>query len=360
MAVKNSEHWRKICKKIYKTVGVKDKEFGRFLLDREYMGGVHFDPYTWYRLYNVWKPVKFENADRLMIFSGNEGMGKSTLAIKCAAALDPNFSSEEILYTPDNLPNLLRRIKKEKKPGRAILMDEGNLFLFSREAMSGGNKQMVKMFALMRQLNCFLLVCVPSFFTVDSYLREHRVNDFFFVFKRGQFHCYKKEAIQKISFEGAKAKNVLSVNIPYEWFYTGSVSKRFPATVDEKDYKDIKGDNFEEFIDELEMNISSKSNKEKKKVEIHKEEEKTVPVKHIVQETGLHHSTVIEHIKQGKLEAKRIGKKYYVDKDSYKNYKEGKTSIAKRIEKKMEEHKQTIERSSKEELRLRIKESLGR
>src|SRR6056297_936239 len=124
MVVKDSEHWKQICKKIYRTVGIKDKDFYNFIVTREYMGGVHFDPFTWYRLYNIYKPVKFLNADRLLIFSGNEGMGKSTLAIKCAAALDPDFSAEQILYTPEKLPQLLRKIKNEKKPGRAILMDE--------------------------------------------------------------------------------------------------------------------------------------------------------------------------------------------------------------------------------------------
>ena len=79
-----------------------------------------------------------------------------------------------------------------------FVLDEGNLFLFSRESMSDSNRNMVKLFALMRQRNACIILNVPNFFTVDSYVRDHRVGTLNYLHARGKYQCFVRKAIKII------------------------------------------------------------------------------------------------------------------------------------------------------------------
>ena len=67
--------------------------------------------------------------------------------LQIMAVIDPTFHSNRIMYEALNFIEYL----KTCKAGQAVQLDEGNIFLFSRQAMSASNVNIVKLFTMVRQ-----------------------------------------------------------------------------------------------------------------------------------------------------------------------------------------------------------------
>jgi hypothetical protein len=87
---------------------------------------------------------------------------------------------------------------RSSKPESAVLVDEGALVFFSRDSMTKATKQAVRLLTSMRTYNLFLCVCVPSFFILDKYIREHRVRSLSKVYDRGLANFYFTKEIRRI------------------------------------------------------------------------------------------------------------------------------------------------------------------
>lgn len=142
-----------------------------------------FTTYDEWIRYLVWNMKN--DSDNVVVIDGPEGSGKSTLAQKIAKTIeelngkkyDPEvqtvFTFKEFQGVWD--PELKRRV---------FVFDEAMNLFFSREAMHNSQKQMVKLFAQIRQCNHTLILCIPNFHWIDKYLRESRVQYRLYVYKK--------------------------------------------------------------------------------------------------------------------------------------------------------------------------------
>lgn len=298
--------WDYIHKKYCYASGIPETDinFKEWFFNQESLGGVLFSPLMYARAYNIQRVVLNEDRDHFICIAGKEGNGKSTLSIQLACTLDPTFCLDRICFTP---LHFVQKIK-DSKPGQVFILDEGNLFLFGRQSMGMDNILMVKLFALMRQRNLIVIINVPNFFTLDNYVRCHRVDTLLYVHRKGKMRCFVDTAIRIISHKGAKYKNITSgMNIPPGQTFQCNFFKAFPHIndINEETYKNHKHSQFVEFLDDIENTLQQRQ--DKKLVSI------TEVQKNIV---NINKATLIEQAENGKLRAKQIGNKWYFDRDS--------------------------------------------
>ena len=263
----------------------------------------HFNWQTWLKCYRIYRDIRFNNFDHVAVIAGGEGMGKTTFAIKMACAIDENFSEENILYGPERLPGLLEDLMNNEVKGKVIILDEGNMFLFSREAMSGGNKMMVKLLSICRQLNICLIINVPNFFTIDTYIREHRVKSLTMIYRRGYARVYNSKYLKLISVQGSKLKNVLGVKVSYDGWFDTTYSNSFPPLINEANYLKLKNEHMRGFLQDLRDSISDMTKKNDGGFLAVSEIRGILPVSR---------HTITKRIETGDWEGKKIGGKWFM------------------------------------------------
>ena len=113
-----------------------------------------------------------KDMDYFGVVDGDEGSGKSVLAMQWCKYLDPSFNLDRIVFTSDQFVALLKDPKL--KPGSAILLDEAYNAANARATMSEVNRSMVAVTTEVRQKNLFVFIVLPSFFDLDRTLAIHR------------------------------------------------------------------------------------------------------------------------------------------------------------------------------------------
>ena len=130
--------------------------------------------------------IKRKDLDWIHVNVGNEGVGKTTLSLDVCEAIDPKFSINNVVFTIDELIEQI----KDSYPGKCIIIDEGALLFFTRDAMSNDTKRAVKLLTAMRTYNLFVWINVPNYWVLDKYIREHRVKSVTQVPIRGRYRYY--------------------------------------------------------------------------------------------------------------------------------------------------------------------------
>lgn len=296
----DSMSWEEIVEKIMQESKSTNPSFKKWLLSKKNTGGFFFNSLLYSRLFNIQKAVTEKNADHFIVICGKEGTGKSTLAIQIAAMLDPDFKVGKICFKMSDYIQQLNYCKK----GDAYILDEGNMFLFSRESYSDDNRFMIKLFSILRQKNLYTIICVPNLFTLDSYVRDHRVDTLIYVHSRSKYVCYVKKAIRVISKEGSRSKSVGGHKVPGGTFFPGYFNKFFPKinNITEETYQAYKGKHFDGFLQELSKIVKLRDSKSP--FMSLKEAQKIIP---------LNRETFIKLIKAKKLRGKMIAGKYFVE-----------------------------------------------
>lgn len=295
--------WDEIVDKIYNDVKKKKPQFKQWLKKKEKLGGYFFDSYMHYKLYNVQKVINQDDYDHFIVIAGKEGCGKSTLGIQMACMIDPKFKLSNICF---KMADFLKQLE-DSKPGRTFILDEGNMFLLSREAFSQDNIFMVKLFAIMRQKNLCVIICVPNFFTLDSYVRDHRVDTLVYVHKRGKYVAFVKKAIRIISNKGNRFKQVGGHKIPEGNCWPGYFNKEIPRIndVNIKTYLGLKGDHFDFFLEELQKAVRSRD-----------EKSEFMPIALARKIIPLGNTKYTEMLASGELRGTRFGGRWFVHRKS--------------------------------------------
>ncbi len=130
------------------------------------------------------KALTSQNDDCLVIIDGFEGSGKSSVAFQLCHYLEPGWNPQDrvIIDYEDWL-----QFYEAGDRGKTYLLDEGGDLAFSRDAMSGQNKHVVRILQMARILNNIMIVCCPSIHWLDKYIREHRALIYIKVHK--EFHA---------------------------------------------------------------------------------------------------------------------------------------------------------------------------
>ncbi len=164
--------------------------------------------------------------DNFIVVTGKERRGKSTLASQIGWFIsDGKLTVDYICMTIDEFLKALREAKK----GDVIIFDEAGTNLYSREAMSTMNRMLTKAFMVSGLKNVCIILCIPSFFSLDSYIRNHRIDLLFYVPKRGKFKVYSTKRAKIIGIKGAKYKKMEVVKANLKGWFT----KQFPISLEE-------------------------------------------------------------------------------------------------------------------------------
>lgn len=179
----------------------------------------------------VRKLINEEDMDYVLVVTGRERIGKSTLALQIAKMMDPKFQVDQMVF---DIPQLYNKVYQLEK-GQAVVIDEGATSFFSRESMRDDNIEGVKLLTVMGERNLFVILCVPSFFIIDKYIREHRVSALIKVVARGKFQFYSKQKLKQ-SYYNLKRNKYIWQSPSFEERFTKVTGKIW------EDYKVLKAD----------------------------------------------------------------------------------------------------------------------
>lgn len=193
---------------------------------------------------NVQRSVQKKDMDYLTVIDGLEGAGKSVLGMQVAKILDPNFTVDNIAFTP------IQFVKKviSAKKFSCIVFDEAFTGLSSKSSMSNANKLIVETLMESRQRNLFLIIIMPTFFYLERYVVLHRAKSLFHIIfekdgRRGRWLLYNQDRMKKLYIYGKKYMTYRQTKpIIHGTFHD-------TYTVDEKQYRDIKHDSLIRKID---------------------------------------------------------------------------------------------------------------
>ena len=249
--------------------------------------------------------------DSFFVVCGKERRGKSTLAAQLGYYVSGGkLTNDQICET---LEQFLDALNKSKK-GDVLIFDEAGTNMFSREAMSSINRTLVKAFMISGLKNVCIILCIPSYFLLDSYIRNHRVDLLFYVPKRGKFKVYSSKRAKLISILGAptKSMNITKANLK-GWFL-----KQFPIKLEKEFRKRERAFKFG-FIKDIkrEMDGYYKSYK-------------------FAEITGLSIENIYRLIERKKIVAKKIGQRWFIPKSEAEK-------ITKKLKAGLEESKKSIE-----------------
>ena len=118
----------------------------------------------------IYNRLHRENRNFLAAIVGPTGSGKSYSALRLAETIDPNFSIERVVFTPEEFMDLLN--SKTLKKGSAIVFDEGGVGMNSRNFMSNTNRALHYTAQTFRSMNYLVCFVAPDYSFMDVGLRK--------------------------------------------------------------------------------------------------------------------------------------------------------------------------------------------
>jgi len=236
--------------------------------------------------------VQNHNTSAVMIWDGRSGMGKTTLAIQNAIALDENFGLHKIHFTPRTFLEGDENGKvglANAKKGDFILFDEAML-ISNRSAMSSINKMIIQAMSMIRSKTIYVGFCVNSIFDLDKNLVLHRADCLFHLYgqtltDRGRFASFfrGRDGIDRLKQLYLYGKKFYDYSKPRSNF-VGRFTKEF--VVDEKLYEKEKQIGVNAFLKGFEKKTFDRN------LFIHKLKEKGLTNQEIGEIVGLDRSQV--------------------------------------------------------------------
>lgn len=295
-----------------------DKKFREWFNERLDPSGKRIDAKTCNLIYSIKEHIDSDK-DFIQLIIAEEGQGKTICGLQLANFYDPvGFDCTSIVYNIQDIARLMKEITEDKinnKQGKkVIVIDEGNEVLFSRSAMSSSSKLLVRFFALCRQLNLYIIICIPNLWTADKYIVQHRVKSLIHITARGKFTCYNSKYIKMIAKVGAVDKNINKVRVPRDGFYKGYYSKTLPSYFDYDKYLELKHNHMKNFVQQLNDFADS--------VDINKKDESEwVSLTNAKKILPIHREKMIEMVNNNELDGKKMGGKWFIRRSSLLNPK---------------------------------------
>lgn len=187
-----------------------------------------------------------QDEDRVYIVDGRERTGKSVFTLQQAKYLNPEFSVEDVCFTPEEFLNKIRTAPK----GSVIVFDEAFRGLSSKGTQSKVNKKLVQAMMEMGQRNLVVFIVLPTFFLLELYAAVLRSHALFHIYKDSKgkraFRIYnyqKKSLLYRVG-----KKKGLSYAFPKV-----IIRGRFFGTygIDEQSYRDKKAKSLKDMDDVL-------------------------------------------------------------------------------------------------------------
>lgn len=142
--------------------------------------------------------------DFVLVIIGPEGSGKSSLAWFLQKEYHHSFGPDDNIFAPDEFRVKIRKAKKFR--GKNI--DEGAIVFFSGDASTREGRMSIKLLTGMRDYFQFCTICIPNFWILTKYIREHRVKAVLRIVKRGWVFYYGPKKVKKIKRDKRTLKTI--------------------------------------------------------------------------------------------------------------------------------------------------------
>jgi hypothetical protein len=119
--------------------------------------------------------------DSVILFTGEEGAGKSTLSLKLAKHIDPEFPLERVCFKIDEFS---KRID-DSPNGSVISFDEAGFDMFNQQWWADFQQELIKKLLVIRAKELIIILCVPHRMELNKKLRERRCTFWIDVLTRG-------------------------------------------------------------------------------------------------------------------------------------------------------------------------------
>lgn len=199
------------------------------------------DPLIYAELLKVKKRVLTKDRDYVAVYDGEEGVGKSVLAMQHARILDPNFNLTQVVFTSDEFIKIIKDPKTKK--GACIVLDEAFNAANNRASLTEVNRSMIALATEMRQKNLFVLLVLPTFFDLDKYFALWRCRALFHAYftpdEDRHYIVFDKVSKKLLFLHGKKTYDYTYPKAPFppcKWFND--------YVVDEEDYRAKKAEAF--------------------------------------------------------------------------------------------------------------------
>jgi len=204
----------------------------------------YIDPITKKELDKVKHVVTKKDRDFVLCIDGEEGSGKSVLALQFGAYLDKNFSIDNVCFNADQFIDKLRKSKQFS----CIILDEAFSSANSRQSLTEVNRSLIAVATEMRQRNLYVIIVIPSFFDLDRYFALWRTRALFHVYfnkegGRGSYIMFPRNQKKYLYLTGKKQYNYSKPASPYPVLYFNNY-----YSVNEKEYRKKKEEAFKKRV----------------------------------------------------------------------------------------------------------------
>lgn len=110
------------------------------------------------------------NKNYMMLAQGETGCGKSYIALRLGELIDPNFSLDNVVFTPQQFSALLT--SGNLKAGSVVVFDEAGVGMSSKEWASRSNKLISNITQTFRTNRLVVIFTLPSGRYLDSSIRN--------------------------------------------------------------------------------------------------------------------------------------------------------------------------------------------
>jgi len=167
----------------------------------------YIDPILKEQLDTVKRHVMKKDMDFVLVIDGEEGSGKSVLAMQIASYFDPKFNLDCVVFSADEFMKSIRTTRRYA----CVLLDEAFNASNARASLSQTNRAMLGVATEMRQRNLFVIIVIPSFFDLDKYFALWRCKALLHVYltkgSRGRYLLFPKTKKKLLYLNGKKTYN---------------------------------------------------------------------------------------------------------------------------------------------------------
>lgn len=172
---------------------------------------------------------RLKNFDVVAMVTGEEGSGKTTLAMQMALYMDSNFSNDHIIFNARQFEKAIDKLPN----GSCILWDEAD------DVGSNWASEMMitlkKTFKRIRKKNLVIFLVTPTFHDLNKYFAIHRTRFLINVYAdfttRGFFKLYNRDKKRALYIYGKKEMNMKATKSTFFGRFT-NYPKGFPIDMD--------------------------------------------------------------------------------------------------------------------------------
>lgn len=157
--------------------------------------------------YNGTRGMKSRNADRVIVTLGYEGMGKSNFSLiamdEWYKFIDKPMTAKQLAQQVCAKPQEFARAIKESQEYDHIIIDEGVLLSYGRNAMSDVSKHINTLLMVCRAKKFYINILIPNLLDLDTYIRKNRVTALWVMLPNYRVAYFSKRRVRKLLFKMA-------------------------------------------------------------------------------------------------------------------------------------------------------------